>query len=170
MTLLNKSKIKICGIREIDTVDCCIKNNIEYFGLIFYKKSPRNIPIEKAKKLAIKTNAEAILIGDINHKIYQYDIVISCTGSQLPIIGLGLIEKSIKLRKHKPMLLIDLAVPRDIEAEISELDDIFFYTLDNLSEMAQDGIINLSDTPYDILGAIVDEIPNAKSANLYQLR
>ena len=120
----------------------------------FSDQSPQKIAIanrsiEKAKKLAIETNAEAILIGDINHKIYQFDIVISCTGSQLPIIGLGLIEKSIKLRKHKPMLLVDLAVPRDIEAEISELDDIFFYTLDNLSEMAQDGIKNRKEAVID---------------------
>ena len=119
-----------------------------------------NRSIEKAKKLATETNAEAILIGDINHKIYQYDIVISCTGSQLPIIGLGLIEKSIKLRKHKPMLLVDLAVPRDIEAEISELDDIFFYTLDNLAEMAQDGIKNRKEAVIDaenIIAKYVDE-------------
>ena len=101
-----------------------------------------NRSIQKAKGLASKINADAILFADINHKIHQYDIVISCTGSQLPIIGLGLIEKSIKLRKHKPMLLIDLAVPRDIETEIGKLDDIFLYTLDHLAEMAQEGMKN----------------------------
>jgi glutamyl-tRNA reductase len=122
-----------------------------------------NRSIEKAKKLATEINAEAILLGDIYHKIYQYDIIISCTGSQLPIIGLGLIEKSIKLRKHKPMLLVDLALPRDIEAEISELDDIFFYTLDNLAQMAQDGMKNRKGAiknAENIIKKYVDEYHN----------
>ena len=132
----------------------------------FSNHSPQSISIanrsiQNAQILASEINADAILIGDINHKIHQYDIVISCTGSQLPIIGLGLIEKSIKLRKHKPMLLIDLAVPRDIEAEVHVLDDIFLYTLDNLAEMAQDGMQNRK-------GAIKDaEIIIKKYVNEY---
>jgi glutamyl-tRNA reductase len=122
-----------------------------------------NRSIQNAQRLASEINADAILIGDIHHKIHQYDIVISCTGSQLPIIGLGLIEKSIKLRKHKPMLLIDLAVPRDIEAEIQGLDDIFLYTLDNLAEMAQDGMQNRKGAIKDaeiIIKKYVDEYNN----------
>ena len=132
-------KINILFVGAGDMNELCAK--------YFCNQNPKKIAIanrsiEKAKRLATEINAEAILIGDINHKIYEYDIVISGTGSQLPIIGLGLIEKSIKLRKHKPMLLVDLALPRDIEPEVSELDDIFFYTLDNLAEIAQDGMEN----------------------------
>jgi len=48
---LIKSKIKICGIRKIDTIDCCIKNEVDFFGLIFYRKSPRNISVKDAKIL-----------------------------------------------------------------------------------------------------------------------
>ena len=134
---IDNTNILFVGAGEMN--ELCAK----YFSNQNPKKiAVANRSIEKAKKLATEINAEAILLGDVYHKIHQYDIIISCTGSQLPIIGLGLIEKSIKLRKHKPMLLVDLALPRDIEAEISELDDIFFYTLDNLAQMAQDGIKN----------------------------
>ena len=71
----------------------------------------------RGKNLAKKIGAETCLLGEINDQIHDYDVVISCTGSQLPVIGLGMIERAIKIRKHKPMLLIDLAIPRDIESE-----------------------------------------------------
>ena len=89
------------------------------------------------------------MLGEINEQIHDYDIVISCTGSQLPVIGLGMIERAIKIRKHKPMLLIDLAIPRDIESETSKLNDIFLYTLDDLAQIAQEGIDNRVDAVKD---------------------
>ncbi len=83
-----------------------------------------------------------MLIGDIHHTMHSFDIVISSTSSQLPIIGLGMIEKAIRLRKHKPMLLIDLAIPRDIEPEVAALDDIFLYTFDDLAKITEKNIKN----------------------------
>ena len=135
----NMKEINILFVGAGEMNELCAK----YFSNHHPKKIDiANRSIQRAKELANKIKADAILIADIHHKIHQYDIVISCTGSQLPIIGLGLIERSIKLRKHRPMLLIDLAVPRDIETEIGELDDIFLYTLDHLAEMAQEGMQN----------------------------
>ena len=99
-----------------------------------------NRSISRGKNLAKKIDAGTCLLGEINDQIHVYDIVISSTGSQLPVIGLGMIERAIKIRKHKPMLLIDLAIPRDIEPETSKLNDIFLYTLDELAQIAQEGV------------------------------
>ena len=63
----------------------------------------------------------------------------TCTASQLPIIGKGLVESALKARRHRPMLMIDLAVPRDVEAEVGELDDVFLYTVDDLGKIVQEG-------------------------------
>ena len=98
-----------------------------------------NRSISRGKNLAKKIDAGTCLLGEINDQIHVYDIVISSTGSQLPVIGLGMIERAIKIRKHKPMLLIDLAIPRDIEPETSKLNDIFLYTLDEVAQIAQEG-------------------------------
>jgi glutamyl-tRNA reductase len=65
--------------------------------------------------------------------------VVSCTASSLPIIGLGAVERAIKARRRKPMLMVDLAVPRDIEPEVSRLDDVFLYTVDDLAALVQEG-------------------------------
>jgi len=117
-----------------------------------------NRSILRGKNLAKKISAEACLLGEINDKLHDYDVVISCTGSQLPIIGLGMIERAIKIRKHKPMLLIDLAIPRDIESETSKLNDIFLYTLDELAQIAQEGIDNRLDAVEDAQVIIVKKI------------
>ena len=119
----------------------------ELISKYFNSHQPKKITIAnrsilRGKNLAKKIGAETCLLGEINDQIHEYDVVISCTGSQLPVIGLGMIERAIKIRKHKPMLLIDLAIPRDIESETSKLNDIFLYTLDELAQIAQDGIDN----------------------------
>ena len=126
----------------------------ELIAKYFNKHQPEKITIAnrsifRGKKLANKIGAETCLIGEINDQLHEYDIVISATGSQLPVIGLGMIERAIKKRKHKPMLLIDLAVPRDIEPETSKLNDIFLYTLDELAGIAQEGIDNRTDAVKD---------------------
>ena len=99
-----------------------------------------NRSIEKGKVLAEKINCQSILLGDVHHHISNYDIVICSTSSQLPIIGMGMIQNALQTRKHKPMLLVDLAIPRDVEIEIGTLDDIFLYTFDDLAKLAQEGV------------------------------
>ena len=75
-----------------------------------------------------------IPLNDLAAQLALYDIVVCCTASPLPIIGKGLMESALKVRKHRPMLMFDLAVPRDIEAEVDELDDAFLYTVDDLGQ------------------------------------
>lgn len=101
-----------------------------------------NRSIQKGQLLAEKFNCNYMLLGYIYRQISNYDVVVCSTSSQLPIIRSAMIENAIKNRKHKPMLLVDLAIPRDIEVEISKLDDIFLYTFDDLAKLAQEGVKN----------------------------
>ena len=113
----------------------------------FSDQDPRQITIanrsiKKGKLLAEKFNCNYMLLGYIYSQIENYDIVICSTSSQLPIIKLGMIEKALLKRKRKPMLLVDLAIPRDIEEKTGKLDDIFLYTFDDLAKLAQEGVKN----------------------------
>src|SRR5690606_15232442 len=72
-------------------------------------------------------------------RLHEYDAVVSCTASTLPIIGLGAVERALKRRKHRPMFMVDLAVPRDIEAEVKDLADVYLYTVDDLATVVQTG-------------------------------
>lgn len=87
---------------------------------------------EKALKLASLNNAEIISLPDIANRLNEVDIVISSTASPLPIIGKGLVERTMQARNNKKMLFIDLAVPRDVETEIDKLDNVYLYTIDDL--------------------------------------
>ena len=94
-----------------------------------------NRTLENATKLASSLGAEAILLAEIPEYLHRADIVISSTASQLPILGKGAVEQALKARKHKPMFMVDIAVPRDIEPQVSELADVFLYTVDDLREV-----------------------------------
>jgi len=94
----------------------------------------------RAQQLADRFFGHVIPLNDIGAQLPLYDIVISCTASPLPIIGKGLMESALKVRKHRPMLMFDLAVPRDIEAEVAALDDAFLYTVDDLGQIAREGM------------------------------
>ena len=89
----------------------------------------------RGEALANAVGGEAHSLSDLHYLLPQADIVISSTASPLPIIGKGLVEKAVKARRHRPMLLIDLAVPRDIEEQVGELDDVFLYTVDDLQSI-----------------------------------
>lgn len=91
-----------------------------------------NRTLDRAQRLAREFNGEAILLADIPEHLHRADIVISSTASQLPLLGKGAVESALKKRKHKPMFMLDIAVPRDIEAQVSELDDVYLYTVDDL--------------------------------------
>jgi glutamyl-tRNA reductase len=92
-----------------------------------------NRTLERATALARRFNGRAIELRSLPEHLHEYDIVVSCTASSLPILGKGLAERALKARRHRPMFMVDLAVPRDIEAEVGELDDVFLYTVDDLS-------------------------------------
>jgi len=94
----------------------------------------------RALQLAERFFGHVIPLNDLAAQLALYDIVICCTASPLPIVGKGLMESALKARKHRPMLMLDLAVPRDIEAEVGELDDAFLYTVDDLGQIAREGM------------------------------
>jgi len=120
---------------------------IELCATHFSAQNPKTLTIanrtlERGELLAHRFNGRAIMLSDLPEQLANFDIVVSCTASSLPIIGLGLVERAIKARRHKPMFMVDLAVPRDIESEVGRLDDIFLYTVDDLGAAVQTGLEN----------------------------
>ena len=98
-----------------------------------------NRTVERAQTLAKNFNAEAIALSDMPDRLVEADIIIASTASQLPILGKGAVERALKLRKHRPMFMVDIAVPRDIEPEVGSLDDVYLYTVDDLQEVIEEG-------------------------------
>ncbi len=118
---------------------------IELTATHFGARHPRhmtfaNRTVERARHLAERFRGRAISLNDLPSQLAVHDIVVSCTASMLPIIGKGLVESALRARKHRPILIIDLAVPRDVEAEVGALDDVFLYTVDDLGKVAREGL------------------------------
>lgn len=119
-----------------------------------------NRSIERGAELAEKLNAESILLNDLPQRFAEFDVVITSTASQLPIVGLGMVERAIKARRHRPVFMVDLAVPRDIEAEVSQLDDVFLYTVDDLAQVVSDGIENRQEAALDAETIVTARVDN----------
>lgn len=120
---------------------------IELCATHFAAQNPKTLTVanrtmERGETLAHRFNGKAIRLADLPAQLANFDIVVSCTASSLPIIGLGLVERAVKARRHKPIFMVDLAVPRDIEAEVGRLDDVFLYTVDDLASVVQSGVEN----------------------------
>ncbi len=98
-----------------------------------------NRTVERAQELAQLFDGEAIALADIPERLVNADIIISSTASQLPILGKGAVERTLKARKHRPIFMVDIAVPRDIEPEVSQLNDVYLYTVDDLQEVIEEG-------------------------------
>ncbi|MDP2880486.1 MAG: glutamyl-tRNA reductase [Azonexus sp.] len=99
-----------------------------------------NRTLERGRALAEQYGGTAIRLDELGEHLAAHDIVVSCTASPLPIIGLGMVERAIKVRRHRPMFMVDLAVPRDIEEDIGKLDDVFLYTVDDLAQVVESGL------------------------------
>jgi glutamyl-tRNA reductase len=117
---------------------------IELAATHFAARHPRSMAIanrtlERGEKLATRFGAEALRLTDLPERLHEFDIVVSCTASSLPIIGLGAVERALKKRRHRPMFMVDLAVPRDIEPEVKALQDVYLYTVDDLAGVVQTG-------------------------------
>jgi glutamyl-tRNA reductase len=111
----------------------------------FAARKPRQITVAnrteaRGQALAARFGGQAIRLDQLADTLGQYDIVVSCTAASLPIIGLGMVERAVRARRHRPMFMIDLAVPRDIEPEVGELDDVFLYTVDDLAQLVASGM------------------------------
>ena len=127
---------------------------IELCATHFAAKNPKQIvianrTIDRGRVLADRFGALAIRLEDVGERLAEFDIVVSCTASQLPIIGLGLVERAIKARRHRPMFMVDLAVPRDVEVEVGGLDDVFLYTVDDLAQVVESGMESRSSAVVD---------------------
>lgn len=99
-----------------------------------------NRTLGRARELAQKFGAEAVLLAEIPAQLLHSDIVITSTASQLPILGKGAVEDAIKARKHRPILMVDIAVPRDIESQVGDLADIYLYTVDDLRDIVEQNL------------------------------
>ena len=130
------AKIKILFVGAGEMIDLAATH--------FAAKNPAlmviaNRTTERGEALAAKFDAQTMPLADLPDRLHEFDAVISCTASVLPIIGLGAVERAVKLRRSSPIFMIDLAVPRDIEPEVKELSDVYLYTVDDLAQVVQTG-------------------------------
>jgi glutamyl-tRNA reductase len=132
---LKKQRILFVGAGEM----------IELCAAHFAGEQPKQLTVanrtlERAEALAERFHGDAIRLDELGERLAEYDVVVACTASPLPIIGLGMVERALKARRHRPMVMVDLAVPRDIESEVDRLDDVFLYTLDDLGQIVEQGL------------------------------
>jgi glutamyl-tRNA reductase len=118
---------------------------IELAATHFVSRKPKSITVanrtfERGSQLAARLGAEAITLNELPDRLAQFDIIVTCTASSLPILGKGTLERVVKQRKHAPVFIVDLAVPRDVEPEAAELDDVFLYSVDDLAEIVKDNL------------------------------
>ena len=104
-----------------------------------------NRTLGRARELAQKFGAEAVLLAEIPEQLLDADIVITSTASQLPILGKGAVEQALKARKHRPFLMVDIAVPRDIESQVGDLRDVYLYSVDDLREIVDQNMRSRRD-------------------------
>ncbi len=129
---LNKCNALLVGAGE--TIELVARHLIEagVSGIVIANRT-----LGRARELAQKFGAEAVLLAEIPEQLLDADIVITSTASQLPILGKGAVEHAIKARKHRPILMVDIAVPRDIEPQVGELRDVYLYSVDDLREIVE---------------------------------
>jgi glutamyl-tRNA reductase len=128
------SEVKVLFVGAGEMIDLCATH--------FAAKNPKSIAIanrtlSRGEELATKFGAEVMRLADLPQRLHEFDAVISCTASTLPLIGLGSVERALKTRRRRPMFMVDLAVPRDIEIEVKALEDVYLYTVDDLAGVVQ---------------------------------
>ena len=134
-------------LRQIKVLFVGAGEMIELVATHFAARQPQAIAIanrtlERGEKLATRFSAEVMRLADLPERLHEFDAVVSCTASTLPIIGLGAVERALKKRRHRPIFMVDLAVPRDIEPEVKALGDVYLYTVDDLAQVVQTGQAN----------------------------
>jgi glutamyl-tRNA reductase len=129
---LNKCNALLVGAGE--TIELVARHLIEagVSGIVIANRT-----LGRARELAQKFGAEAVMLAEIPEQLLDADIVITSTASQLPILGKGAVEQALKARRHRPVLMVDIAVPRDIEAQVGDLRDVYLYSVDDLREIVE---------------------------------
>jgi glutamyl-tRNA reductase len=133
----NVAEQKILFIGAGEMIELCAAH---FAGQKPQRLTVANRTIERAEAVAARFGGDTLRLDEVGARLAEYDIVVACTASPLPIIGLGMVERALKQRRHRPMVMVDLAVPRDIEAEVDKLDDVFLYTLDDLGQIVEQGM------------------------------
>jgi glutamyl-tRNA reductase len=134
-TNLSESKALLVGAGE--TIELVARHLLEA-GVTHIVIANRTLG--RARELAQKFGAEAVLLAEIPDQLLEADIVITSTASQLPILGKGAVEQALKVRKHRPFLMVDIAVPRDIEPQVGDLRDVYLYSVDDLREIVDENL------------------------------
>ena len=134
---LSAQRVLFVGAGEM--IRLCAKHfsSAQFKGLAFSNRTKSS-----ADTLATEFAGTSLAFESLHYSLSDFDILISCTSSPIPIIGKGSIEVALKQRKHRPIVLFDLAVPRDIEEEISALEDVFLFTIDDLGDLVVEGVKN----------------------------
>ena len=112
-----------------------------------------NRTLERGEQLAARlaetgVASRAMLLSELPIELARFDVVIASTASSLPLVGLGMVERALKSRRHRPMFMVDLGVPRDIEPEVGRLDDVFLYTVDDLGQVVSTGMQKRREAVY----------------------
>ena len=131
---LSRTRVCLIGVGEM----------VELAATYFVAQRPQavvvaNRTLARGEEFAGRFAAQAIALAELPARIAEFDIVITGTSSALPILGKGLIERALKARRRRPMFIVDFAVPRDVEAEVASLEDVFLYTIDDLGSIVQQG-------------------------------
>jgi glutamyl-tRNA reductase len=132
---LSETRVLFIGVGEM----------IDLAATHFTAAKPRsmtvaNRTIARARALAAQYQADAIGLDELQSRVHEFDAIITSTASTLPIIGKGMIERALKKRRHQPIFIVDLAVPRDVEAAVADLDDVYLYTLDSLGKVISENM------------------------------
>jgi glutamyl-tRNA reductase len=117
-----------------------------------------NRSVEKANKLASEFNGIGVTLQEISDYLPEADILISSTAAPVPVIGKGTVEWALKKRKHRPIFMVDIAVPRDIEPEVGKLDDIYLYTVDDLQSVIEENLKSRQDAAEQAEAMIAEEV------------
>jgi glutamyl-tRNA reductase len=119
-----------------------------------------NRSVDKAHKLAAEYGGKGIGLPELAEHLPLADIVISSTAAPVPILGKGTVERALKIRKHRPMFMVDIAVPRDIEQEVAELDDVYLYTVDDLQSVIEENLQSRRAAAEQAEGMVTEEVGN----------
>jgi len=150
---LSRTRMLLIGVGEM----------VELAATYFVAQRPASLTVanrtlSRGEEFAQRFGATAMRLADLPGHIHEFDIIITGTASSLPILGLGLIERALRQRKHRPMFVVDFAVPRDVEAEVGKLEDVFLYTIDDLGKIVEEGAETRKAAAAEAEGIVSQEV------------